>query len=77
MGRNPLKRFFEKKDIWDNFVIPSGYDHCPCCGVDLSEIFGMGHQACCFYGSGRNFAGAKEFRRKMLDNKSKSAEVEI
>jgi hypothetical protein len=36
------------------------------------EIFGTGHQASCYYGSGRDHAGAKEYRKKMLDKYSKT-----
>ena len=60
MGRDTL-------DIWGNIKIPEGADRCPSCGVDLIEVFGIGHMACCDYGSGRNLSGAKQRRKKWLD----------
>lgn len=62
----PTQSSAEPTDIWGNIQIPEWMDRCPSCGVDRGEIFGMGHQASCDYGSGRDLAGAKERRRNWM-----------
>jgi hypothetical protein len=61
-------KFFQKEpeDIWGNIKIPDHCKRCPSCGVDRGEMFGLGHQAQCDYGTGRNNAGAKVRRKKNL-----------
>lgn len=54
----------EYTDIWGNIEIPDHMERCPSCGCGRAELFGMGHQASCDYGTGRDFAGAKERRTK-------------
>lgn len=34
---------------------------CTCCGVDAGEMIGMGHQSCCYYGTGSEHRMALPF----------------
>jgi hypothetical protein len=59
--------FEERLDVWGNICIPDHMERCPSCGGDRRELFGMGHQASCDYGTGRDLMGAKERRKKWAE----------